>query len=93
MKRNVKVMLTKLRIMLADFLAVIGQSWSGHWSSLGPGEPDGVWDKTAGDKMLEVAETAHPIFRASSTLERGNYEAKEEARGLSISMVVNKSSN
>ena len=26
-KRNVKAMLTKLRVMLADFLAVIGQSW------------------------------------------------------------------
>ena len=27
MKRNVKVMLTKLQIVLADFLAVVGPSW------------------------------------------------------------------
>ena len=27
MQRSVKVMLMKLRIMLADFLAVIGHSW------------------------------------------------------------------
>ena len=27
MQRNVKVILTKLRIMLADVLAVIGHSW------------------------------------------------------------------
>ena len=27
MQRNVKIILVKLRIMLADFLAVIGHSW------------------------------------------------------------------
>ena len=27
MKRNVKILLTKLRIMLSDFLAAIGHSW------------------------------------------------------------------
>ena len=59
----------------------------GHWSFLGPGskkkwygtfseKPDGVWDKTAEDMMLELAETIHPMFRASSALERGELRSK-----------------
>ena len=47
-----------------------------HWSFLGPGsekkwygtyfdKPDGVWDKTAEDMMLEFSETIHPMLRAS----------------------------
>ena len=49
----------------------------GHWSFLGPGSekkwygtysdnPDGVWEKSAADMMLEFGETIHPLFRASS---------------------------
>ena len=59
----------------------------GHWSFLGPGsekkwygsysdKPDGVWDKTAEEMMIEFSETAHPIFRASSALERGELRSK-----------------
>ena len=59
----------------------------GHWSFLGPGsekkwcgrcsdKPDGVCDKTAKDVVLEFAETTHPMFRASSALERGELRSK-----------------
>ena len=51
----------------------------GHRSFLGPGsekkwygtysdKPDGVWDKTAEDMMLEFAEAIQPLFRGSSAL-------------------------
>ena len=54
----------------------------GRWSFLGPGsektwygtyfvKPDGDWDKTAERMMLNLAESGHPIFRATSALERG----------------------
>ena len=73
-------MLTKLRIMLTDFLAVIGHSWDldqkRKWYGTYSDKPDGVWDKTAEDMMLEIAETIHPLFRASSALERGELRSK-----------------
>ena len=54
----------------------------GRWSFLGPGsektwygtcsdQPDGSWDETAEQMMMNFADTNHPIFRASSALERG----------------------
>ena len=54
----------------------------GRWSFLGPGsekkwsgtysdKPLGDWDKTAERMMLNFAESGHPIFRATSALERG----------------------
>ena len=59
----------------------------GHWSFLGPGsekkfygtysdKPDGAWDKTAGQMMLNFAETSHPVVRASSAFERGELKSK-----------------
>ena len=63
---------------------------SGRWSFLGPGcgkkwygthvnKPDGEWDKTAEGMMLNFAESGHPVFRASSALEKEeNLEAKEK---------------
>ena len=59
----------------------------GHWSFLGPGsekksygtfsdKSDGVWYKTAEDMMLELGQTIHPMFRASSGFERGELRSK-----------------
>ena len=59
----------------------------GHWSFLGLGsekkwygtcsdEPDGVWDKTAEDMMLNFAESGHPVFRASNAFERRELRSK-----------------
>ena len=58
-----------------------------HWPFLGPGsekqwygtysdKPDGVWDTTAEDMILEFAETIHPMFLASSAPERGKLRSK-----------------
>ena len=63
----------------------------GRWSILGPGsekkwhgtysdEPDGAWDKTAEQRMMNFAETSRPIFRASSALERGELRSKEKGK-------------
>ena len=54
----------------------------GRWSFLGHGsekkwrgtytdKPNGDWDKTAEQMMLDFEESSHPIFRASCALERG----------------------
>ena len=53
----------------------------GRWSFLGAGsktfygnysdKPDGDWDRTAKRRMLNFAESGHPIFRATSALKRG----------------------
>ena len=53
----------------------------GHWSFLGPGsekkwygthahKPDREWEMTAEGMMLNFAESGHPVFRATSALER-----------------------
>ena len=63
----------------------------GRWSFLSPGsekkwygthvsKPDGEWGKTAEDMMLNFAESGHPLFRASSALERG--ELKSYGKGM-----------
>ena len=48
------------------------KKWYGTCSD----KPDGVWDTTAEDMMLEFAETIHIMFRASSALERGELRSK-----------------
>ena len=71
--------------MLTELLSMLEDSFRGHWSFLGPGsekkwygthvcKPDGQWDNPAEDMMLNFAESGHPIFRASSALERGGFE-------------------
>ena len=85
MEKNEKVMFTKLRILAADFLAIIGHSWCldqkrhelyGTYSD----KLDGVWDTTAENMMLEFAGTIHPMFRASSALERSELRSKREGK-------------
>ena len=55
----------------------------GHWSFPRPGsekkwcgthtyKPNGKWDRVAEDMMLNFSESGHPVFRASSALERGD---------------------
>ena len=36
-------------------------------------KPDGEWDKTAEDTMLNFAESGHPAFRATCALEREEF--------------------
>ena len=60
----------------------------GCWSFLGPGcekklygthvsKPNGEWNKTAEVMMLNFAETGHPVFRATSALQRGEFKKSE----------------
>ena len=44
------------------------KKWCGAYSD----KPDGDWDKTAERVMLNFAESGHPIFRATSALEKGS---------------------
>ena len=80
MQRHVKIILVQLRMMLADFLAVIGHSWDPdqkrNGTELSLRSLMGLGIKTAEDMMLELAETIHPMFRASSALERGELRSK-----------------
>ena len=59
----------------------------GQWSFIGPGSekkwysisedsPQGVWEKIAERMLLELAESGHPIFRATSPLSRGQLKSK-----------------
>ena len=63
----------------------------GHWSFLGPGseekwygtytdKPNGSWDRTAEKMPLNFAETAHPVFRGTGALERGDKRSKGSGR-------------
>ena len=77
----------------------------GRWSFLGPGsekkwygtysdKPCGDWDKTAERMMLNLAESGHSIFCATSALERAkNFKAKEMVRSLFTLTVVKKPLN
>ena len=57
----------------------------GHWSFLGPGEqekwygthnykPEGQWNTTADVVVANFKDSGHPVFRASSALDRGILE-------------------
>ena len=60
---------------------------AGQWSCLGPGSekkwcsisddsPQGEWDKMAEKMMVTLAESGHPVFRATSPLSRGVLKSK-----------------
>ena len=59
----------------------------GHWSFLGPGsetkwystknvKPEGQWDKVAEIMKKRFQESRHPIFRATSAVDRGHLKSK-----------------
>ena len=58
-----------------------------EWSFLGPGfekkwysnsadSPQGEWDKMAEKMMVTLAESGHPVFRATSPMSRGQLKSK-----------------
>ena len=65
----------------------------GQWSFIGPGSekkwypaekiPQGAWDHIADEMLLELAESLHPIFRATTPLSRGTLKSKGHGK-LSI---------
>ena len=65
-----------------------------HWSFLGPGsetkwnatdtfKPGREWDRVAELMMNDLRESGHPIFRATSALDRGHLKSKASGK-LSI---------
>ena len=62
----------------------------GQWSFIGPGSekkwypsensPQGVWDHVAEDMLLKIAESGHPIFRATTPLSRGKLKSKGKGK-------------
>ena len=52
-------------------------------------KPDGDWDKTVERMMLNFAESGHPIFRATSALERGEFRSKEKGKRSTTILSVN----
>ena len=56
---------------------VISRSWFREkWYSVSEDSPQGEWDKTAGKMMVTLAESGHPVFRATSPLSRGKLKSK-----------------
>ena len=63
-----------------------GRFGIGQWSFIGPGSekkwyssensPQGAWDNIADEMLLEIAESGHPIFRATTPLSRGQLKGK-----------------
>ena len=71
----------------------------GQWSFIGPGSekkwysseensPQGAWDHIADEMLLELAESGHPIFRATTPLSRGQLQSKGRGK-LSIHFTSN----
>ena len=79
--------------MFADFLAVIDHSWDQDhkkkWYGTCADKPDGVWDKIAKEMMIEFSEAAHPIFRASSAIDRGEFRSKEGSKTTEVNKTLN----
>ena len=78
-----------------------GRFGIGQWSFIGPGSekkwyssensPQGAWDNIAEQMLLEFARSAHPIFRATTPLSRG--QLKSKGRGtLSIHFTADQDS-
>ena len=65
----------------------------GQWSFIGPGSekkwysaeksPQGAWDNIAEEMLLELAESGHPTFRATTPLSRGQLKSNGHGK-LSI---------
>ena len=96
-QKSVKIIHLQLRTMLSDFLAVIGHSWDLDQKRNGT-ELILTNQMVIGTELLNewcstFAESSHPIFRATSALERGDLRSKGGARRLSISTVASKTLN
>ena len=85
--------------MLSELLSMIEDSRNDMGSFLGPGsekkwcgthvnKPDGEWEKTAEGMMLNFAESGHPVFRASSAVERGELKSKGKTATRSLLWTV-----
>ena len=75
----------------AEFVKTFAKRFGiGQWSFIGPGSekkwypsensPQGAWDHVAEDMLLRFAESAHPIFRATTPLSRGKLKSKGKGK-------------
>ena len=46
------------------------------WYYISEDSPQGEWDKMAEKMMVTLAESGHPVFRATSPLSRGRLKSK-----------------
>ena len=56
-------------------MVFFGPGSENKWSSMEENSPQGIWDHIA-EKMLELAESTSPIFRATIPLSRGQVKSK-----------------
>ena len=59
-----------------SYWSFLGLASEKKWYGTHSDKPDGVWDKTTADMMLELAEAVHPVFRSSSALKRRELRSK-----------------
>ena len=83
----------------AGVLKVLAKKFGiGQWSFIGPGSekkwysaeedsPQGAWDHTEDEMLLEFAESGCPIFRATTPLSRGKLKSKGQGK-LSINFTA-----
>ena len=88
----------QLRIMLRRFLlgrrSFLGPGSEKKWYGTHTHKPDGEWNRTAEGMMLNFAESGHPVFRATSALDRGELKKqRKRVRSLFTSTVVKKPLN
>ena len=56
---------------------VIPRTWIREkWYSISEDSPQGEWDNMAEKMMVTLAESGHPVFRATSPLSRGVHKSK-----------------
>ena len=63
--------------------SILGPCSEKKWYSISADSPQGDWDRIAEKMMLEVGESRHPVFRATSPLSRGQLKSKGHGK-LSI---------
>ena len=68
------------RFLLGRWWSFMGPGSEKKWCGTCSDKPDGKWDRTDESMMLNFAESGHPIFRATSALERGELRSKENGK-------------
>ena len=54
----------------------LGPGSEKKWYSISEDSPQGEWDRIAEKMMVTLAESRHPVFRATSPLSRGQLKSK-----------------
>ena len=77
MKKNANQMLNTFLFLQKDSeQSFLGPGSEKRWYSISADSPQGAWDKMAEKMMVTLAESGHPVFRATSPLSRGTLKSK-----------------